>query len=128
MKKAITSNLIIIIIFLSSKYTNGEEIFRMTVKKSKYYICENLSNYRGSPGVNKNPREFLNRNCKISPNLVGSKICLENTHCKLDKQSLEKYLDLKCLEIYKTKHKQYFVKKLEMNNENIVVTYNCRLE
>ena len=70
--------------------------------------------------------EFLQEEYKTSPSLIGSKICLKNTHCKLDKQSLEEYLDLKCLEIYKTKHKQYFIKNSKKNSKNIEVTYECR--
>ena len=104
----------------------AESINQITLKKDKYYICEDISNYSGSPGVDKNPKEFYKKNCETSPSLIGSSICLKNNHCKLDKLFLEEYLDKECKKISKTKHKQYFIKNSKKNSKNIEVTYECR--
>ena len=110
----------------SLKDTKQNEIYKILVKKSKYYECESISNYSGSPGLNKNPHKFFNENCKISPNLVGSTICSKNNHCKLQKMALETDIDKKCLKSSNTKHKQYFVKNLKNKKEILEVSFECR--
>ena len=110
----------------SLKDTKQSEIYKVLVKKSKYYECESISNYSGSPGLNKNPHQFFNENCKTSPNLVGSTICSKNNHCKLQKMALESDIDKKCLKSSNTKHKQYFVKNLKNKKEILEVSFECR--
>lgn len=127
-KNAIITSIILMFILIISllKYGYAESINQITLKKDKYYICEDISNYSGSPGVDKNPEEFYKKNCETSPSLIGSSICLKNNHCKLDKLFLEEYLDKECKKISKTKHKQYFIKNSKKNSKNIEVTYECR--
>ena len=62
-KNAIITNIILmfILIFNLLKYGYAESINQITLKKDKYYICEDISNYSGSPGVDKNPEEFYKK-------------------------------------------------------------------
>jgi len=85
------------------------KIYKVLVNKSKYYQCESISNYTGSPGLDKNPHQFFDENCKASPILIGSNICSQNNHCKLKKMILESDIDKECLQTSTTKHKQYFI-------------------
>ena len=127
-KNAIITSIILMFIMIISliNYVYAESINQINLKKAKYYICEDVSNYSGSSGVDKNPEEFYKKNCETSPSLIGSSICLKNNHCKLDKLLLEKYLDKECKKISKTKLKQYFIKNSKKNSKNIEVTYECR--
>ena len=127
-KNAIITSIILMFIMIISliNYVYAESINQINLRKAKYYICEDVSNYSGSSGVDKNPEEFYKKNCETSPSLIGSSICLKNNHCKLDKLLLEKYLDKECKKISKTKHKQYFIKNSKKNSKDIEVTYECR--
>ena len=127
-KNAIITSIILMFIMIISliNYVYAESINQINLKKAKYYICEDVSNYSGSSGVDKNPEEFYKKNCETSPSLIGSSICLKNNHCKLDKLLLEEYLDKECKKISKTKLKQYFIKNSKKNSKNIEVTYECR--
>ena len=69
----------------SLKDTKQSEIYKVLVKKSKYYECESISNYSGSPGLNKKPHQFFNENCKTSPNLVGSTISSTHSFAQVEK-------------------------------------------
>ena len=118
--------LIFIIFMCFTKQVNSETIHKLTIDKSKFYICENISNYSGSSGVNNNPDKYFQENCKISTNLIGSDVCNSKKHCKLDKLTLERFLDNRCFRFTKTKHLQYFLKSNNKNSEKIEVSYNCR--
>jgi len=128
MRKATTTILInTFVLYLTSiNISSAKNINKVVVKKSKYYVCDSVSNYSGSPGVDKNPQDFYDKNCKTSPSLIGSSICLKNNHCKLDKLFLEKYLDSECKKKIKTKHKQYFIKNFRKNTENIEIFFECK--
>ena len=109
----------------SSRQSKNNDLYKITVKKSKYYICENISNYRGSPGLDKNPKDFFERNCKISPSLVGSSICSRNDHCKLDKFFLEEYIDKRCQKLVNAKHAQYYIRSFDKQIDTIEVNFKC---
>ena len=109
-----------------SKSISQNKVHKILVDKSKYYLCERISNYTGSPGLDKNPHKFFNENCKTSPNLVGSSICSQNNHCKLEKLYLEDDINKKCSIISNTKYKQYFVKNVPDKNKILEVNFECR--
>ena len=96
------------------------------MKKSKYYKCNDISNYSGSPGLNKNPHDFFKRNCETAPSLVGSSICSNNSHCKLDKLNLEKYLNKECFNTYNKKLGQYYIKVLKNEKKRFELNFKCK--
>jgi lactate permease len=107
------------------KHINKGEVHKIFLKKSKYYKCNDISNYSGSPGLNKNPHDFFKRNCETAPSLVGSSICSNNSHCKLDKLNLEKYLNKECFIGHNTKLGQYYIKVLKNEKRRFEVNFKC---